>query len=201
MVSTGYLSLDVKKCTCHTFYSWDYELTTSSVNSLSEILDPDATTVVYLPQLQKLCSRGQNLNYMCTACTHSKQGFPMNQVGFVPESGSEFRIIMLAPCPLFMKKFRLFFGTLPNAKTSWKSEVMTRREAYYVSLTAITDIRVENMSVSRIWYDNYLVHFLNLQILVFWTTHCAPRTDNYTGCLETFMPCSKMNQNRSVNAR
>ena len=79
--------------------------------------------------------------------------------------------------------------------------MMTQRGAYYVSLTAITDIRVEIMSVSRIWYDNYLLLFLGLRILLLWTTHCVLRTNNYMAYLETFMLCSKMNQNRSVNAR
>ena len=69
-----------------------------SVNSLSELLDPDATTVVDLPQLQKLCSRGQELNFICAASTHLIQESPMSQVGFVPESGSEFYILMLTPC-------------------------------------------------------------------------------------------------------
>ena len=52
------------------------KLTTSSVNALSELLDPDATTVVDLPQLQKLCSRGQDLNYMCAASAHLITGIP-----------------------------------------------------------------------------------------------------------------------------
>lgn len=125
------------------------------------------------------------------------QEFPMSQVGFVPESGSKF--LHLDADSLLIKKFRLFFGTLPKVKTSWKPEVMKQREAYYVSLTAITDIRVEIMSVSRIWYGNYLgrsLLFLNLQILLLWTTHCVLPTNNYTACLETFTPCSKMNRNR-----
>ena len=71
---------------------------TSSVNILSELLDPDATTVVDLPQLQKLCSRGQDLNLICVASTHLIQEFPMSPVGFVPESGSEFYILMLTSC-------------------------------------------------------------------------------------------------------
>lgn len=124
----------------------------------------------------------------------------MSQVGFVPEFGSEFYILM-ADSLWFIEKFRLFFGTLPKVKSSWKSEVTTQREAYYVSLTAITDIRVEIMSVSRIWYDNYLLLFLDLQILLLWTTHCVLRTNNYMACLETFTLCSKMNPNRLVNAR
>jgi hypothetical protein len=70
----------------------------SSVNSLSELLDPNAATVVDLPQLQILCSRGQDLNFFCAASTHLIQEFPMSQVGFVPESGSEFYILMLTPC-------------------------------------------------------------------------------------------------------
>jgi hypothetical protein len=78
--------------------SCDCELTSSSVNSLSELLDPDATTAVDLPQLQKLCSRGQDLNLICAACTHLIQEFPMSQVGFVPEFGSEFYIFMLTRC-------------------------------------------------------------------------------------------------------
>jgi hypothetical protein len=54
-----------------------------------------------------------------------------------------------------MKEYRLFLGTLPKVKTSWKSEMTTQREAYYVSITAIPDIRVEIMLVSRNWHDNY----------------------------------------------
>ena len=99
MASSGYQNLDVRKCTCRLFYSWDCELTSSSVNSLSELLDPDATTVVDLVQLQKLCSRGQDLNPICAARTHLIQEFPMSQVGFVPESGGRFfYILMLAAC-------------------------------------------------------------------------------------------------------
>ena len=123
----------------------------------------------------------------------------MSQVGFAPESGSEF--LHLDADSLFIEKFRLFFGTLPKVKTSWKSEVMTQREAYYVSVTAITDIRVEIMSVSRIWYGNYLLRFLDLQILLLWITHCVRRTNNYMACLANFTLCSKMNRNRSVNVR
>ena len=101
-----------------------------------------------------------------------------------------------------MKEYRLFLGTLPNVKTSWKSEMTTQREAYYVSITAIPDIRVEIMLVSRNWHDNYWGRFLflNPQILSFWTIRCVLRTNNYTACLKTFTRCSKMNQNRLVNA-
>lgn len=51
-------------------------LTTSSVNTVSELLDPDATPVVDLPQLRKLCSRGQDLNYISAANTHFDTGIP-----------------------------------------------------------------------------------------------------------------------------
>lgn len=87
-----------------------------------------------------------------------------------------------------MKISRLFFGTLPKVKASWKTEMITQRESYYVSLTAIIDIHVEIMLVLSIWYDNYSGRFLltlNLQILFFWTTRCALRTNNYVACLET----------------
>ena len=123
----------------------------------------------------------------------------MSQVGFVPESGSEF--LHFDADSFFIEIFRLFFGTLPKLKSSWKSEVTTQRDAYYVSLTAITDIRVEIMSVSRIWYDNYLLLFLDLQILLLWITHCVLRTNNYMDYPGAFTLCLKMNRNRSVNAR
>ncbi|KAF8797922.1 hypothetical protein BYT27DRAFT_7265063 [Phlegmacium glaucopus] len=67
------------------------------VNHLSELLDPDATTAVNLPQLQKLCSRG------------------------IPDEPSWLR----------PRIWKLFFGTLPKAKASWKSGMTTQREAYY----------------------------------------------------------------------